>query len=210
MVKPYGQFCALARALDHVGDRWTLLIIRELLLGEAGYGELEAALAGVPTNLLAERLRDLERDGLVTRQPSSADRRRVTYRLTPLGRALEPPVRALIVWGAHWMRTGPGDDRFDPRWAALALGALIGERTVPADGVVELRFDGGPVTLTATGAGPVRIDHGEPAGMPDAVIEGDAGLLLAVASGQLPLGAAARRGLRVRGDRQLAAALLAP
>lgn len=209
-MKTYGQFCALARALDHVGDRWTLLIVRELLLSKTGYGELQTALAGVPTNLLAERLRDLERDGLVTRQPSGSDRRRVTYRLTALGRGLEPAVRALIVWGAHWMGTGPGDDRFDPRWAALALGALIADRTAPAAGLVELRFDGGPVTVTATGTGPVRVDRGEPPGAADAVVEGDAGLLLAVASGQVSLGAAARRGLRVRGDRKLAAALLAP
>ena len=209
-MKSYGQFCALARALDHVGDRWTFLIVRELLLGDAGYGDLQTALTGIPTNLLADRLRDLERDGLVTRQSGGADRRRVTYRLTPLGRGLEPAVRALIVWGAHWMRTGPGDDRFDPRWAALALGALLADRVTPADGVVELRFDDGPVTVTATGTGPVRIDRDEPAVTPDALVEGDAGLLLAVVSGQLSLGAAARRGLRVRGDRQLAAALLAP
>lgn len=209
-MKTYGQFCALARALDHVGDRWTLLVVRELLLGEAGYGELQAALAGVPSNLLAERLRDLERDGLVARQPSGADRRRVTYRLTALGRALEPAVRALLVWGAHWMQTGPGDDRFDPRWAALALAALIEQRTTPAAGTVELRFDGGPITVTAPGSGPVRVESGEPATPPDAVVEGDARLLLAAASGQLSLRAAARRGLRVRGNRQLAIALLRP
>lgn len=209
-MKTYGQFCALARALDHVGDRWTLLIIRELLLGDAGYGELQGALAGVPTNLLAERLRDLEGDGLVTRQPDGADRRRVIYGLTPLGRGLEPAVRDLIVWGAHWMQAGPGGDRFDPRWAALALEALLAERTPPAAGTVELRFDGGPVTVAATGTGPVQVDRAPAAGTPHAAVEGDAALLLAVASGQMSLATATRRGLRVRGDRRLAAVLVQP
>jgi DNA-binding HxlR family transcriptional regulator len=209
-VKTYGQFCALARALDHVGDRWTLLIIRGLLLADAAYGDLQAALAGVPTNLLAERLRDLERDGLVTRQAARADRRRVRYGLTPLGRGLEPAVRALIIWGAHWMRSGPGDDRFDPRWARLALTALLAERRPPAPSTLELSFDGGPLTLVSTGTGTVRVDRSDPEGSADAVVEGDAGLLLAVASGQLSLGTATRRGLRIRGDRRLAAAFLEP
>ena len=201
-MKTYGQFCALARALDHVGDRWTLLIVRELLLGDAGYGDLLAGLAGVPTNLLAERLRDLEADGLVTREASPADRRRVTYRLTPLARGLEPAVRELIVWGAHWMATGPGDDRFDPRWAALALAALLEGRTPQASGTVELRFDGGPLTVTST-AEQVVVERGAPLQRTDAEVEADAALLLAIAARQLTLGAAQRRGLRVRGDRHL-------
>jgi DNA-binding HxlR family transcriptional regulator len=210
VVKTYGQFCALARALDHVGDRWTLLVIRELLLGDASYGDLQAALRGIPTNLLAERLRDLEADGLVIRRTSEVDRRRVVYRMTALGRGLEPALRELIVWGAHWMRTGPSGDRFDPRWAALALSALLHGRTPSARGIVVFRLDGGPLTVASTGSGRVKVEPGRPAGEPDAEVEGDAGLLLAVASGQLPLESARRRGLRVRGDRRLVHALLQP
>ena len=206
-MKSYGQFCALARALDHVGDRWTLLIVRELLLSDASYGDLQAALAGVPTNLLADRLRDLEHDGLLVRDAAGADRRRVIYRLTPLGRGLEPAVRALIVWGAHWMRSGPGEQRFDPRWAGLALTALLEDRTPPFAGVVEFRFEGGAVALASTGEGRVHVER-RPADRADAVVEGDAALLLAVVSGQLSLASATRQGLRVRGDRQLVRALL--
>ena len=72
MAKPYGQYCALARALDVVGDRWTLLIIRELLVGEASYGELHRGLPGIATNLLADRLRFLERQGIVERSGEQA------------------------------------------------------------------------------------------------------------------------------------------
>lgn len=207
-MRTYGQFCALARALDHVGDRWTLLIIRELLLADASYGDLQAALAGVPTNLLADRLRDLERDGLVVRDAAGADRRRVIYRLTPLGLGLEPAVRTLIVWGAHWMRSGPDGHRFDPRWAGLALAALLQDRTLPAAGVVEFRFEGGAVAVASTGdEGPVRVDR-RSADQADAVVEGDAALLLAVVSGQRSLASASRQGLRVRGNRGMVRSLL--
>lgn len=198
MAKTYGQFCGLARALDRVGDRWTLLIVRELLLHDAGYGELHTALEGIPTNLLADRLRDLEADGVVERATSQEDRRRVTYRLTSLGRGLEPALRSLIVWGAHWMAEGPGDDRFDPRWANLALRALLDQRMAAVSGVVELRFDGRAVRV-GSGADPAE---------PDATVEGDATVLLGLASGQLTLGEARRRGLRVRGDRALLRRLL--
>src|SRR5687767_10580388 len=114
--KSYGQFCAVARTLDHVGDRWSLLVLRELLLSDASYGELLRALHGVPSNLLALRLRELEADGLVERTPSDEDRRRVRYALTRSGRDVEPILVAMIRWGARWMATGPGDDQFDPRW----------------------------------------------------------------------------------------------
>ena len=116
--KRYGQFCAAARALDHVGDRWTLLIVRELLLGPARYGDLLAALPGLATNLLAQRLRQLTGDGIVERDGGS-------YRLTPRGRALEPVLVELIRWGAAYMPEGPGGDLVDERWSRLALRAIL-------------------------------------------------------------------------------------
>lgn len=122
--KSYGQFCALARALDRVGDRWTVLIIRELLLTPARYGELRDALPGLATNLLAQRLRQLEIDGLVDRA-GLVGAPRATYQLTPQGRALEPVLLALIRWGATYMDSGPGADVVDDRWAWLAVRALL-------------------------------------------------------------------------------------
>lgn len=200
MAKTYGQFCALARALDHVGDRWSLLIVRELLLRSAGYGELQTALEGIPTNLLADRLRTMCEDGIVERQPSDGDRRRVTYRLTPLGLGLGPVVDALIVWGGHWMSPGPGDDRFDPRWAGLALRALLAERLDSFTGTVEFRFEDGSMRIVGT-QDPTSPQPGrEHVG---AAVEGPATLLLALASGDLSLDDAAEAGVSTEGDRQL-------
>lgn len=210
MPKTYGQFCGLARALDHVGDRWTLLVIRELLLGDVSYGELLAALAGIPTNLLADRLRELEADGLVTRHAGHLDRRRVNYRLTPLGRGLEPVLLDLIRWGAHWMRAGPSDDRFDPRWLTLALQALLNGRRPARRGTIEVMVAGGHCSIVSTGGAALRVGAGISGGEAQASVEGDAGLLLGVASGEITLAAATRRGLHVRGDKALARAVLQP
>lgn len=208
VAKTYGQFCALARALDHIGDRWTLLVVRELLIATAGYGDLQASLPGVPTNLLADRLRDLERDGLVRRTTDERDRRRSTYRLTPLGRELEPAIRALIVWGRHWMSGGPGDDRFDPRWMTLAITALLAERIPTATGTIEVRFAGGALTVASRAGRNLRVTQGAAETTPDAVIDGEPTLLLALISGEMSRGLAARRGVRLRGPRPLLQALL--
>lgn len=210
MAKSYGQFCGLARALDHVGDRWTLLVIRELLLSDASYGALLTALGGIPTNLLADRLRELEADGIVTRHADDEDRRRVIYRLTPLGHDLEPVLLELIRWGARWMRAGPGGDCFDPRWALLALQALLDGRTPEIRGTVELRPDGGRLTLVSTGDAPLRVERDVSADGPDATVDGDAALLLGVAAGHLTIAGATRCGVQVGGDQDLVRALLQP
>lgn len=208
-VKRYGQFCGLARGLEHVGDRWTLLLIRELLLGPSSYGDLLTALDGIPTNLLADRLRQLEADGLVARETDPGDGRRAIYRLTTLGQGLEPALLALIKWGAHWMRTGQGDDRFDPRWSVLAIRALLQDRRTTRRGTVELRIGGDAVTVATTSEGSIRVQGGG-ASAAGATVEGEPGLMLGLVSGELTPKEAARRGLRIRGDRTLARALLVP
>src|ERR1051325_5720688 len=98
-MKSYRQYCGLAKALDSVGDRWTLLIVRELLIrGNARYSELQQGLPGIATNLLADRLRQLERGGLVERAESPA-----VFRLTARGHALEDVIAALGRWAAPLM-----------------------------------------------------------------------------------------------------------
>src|SRR3989337_2325555 len=111
--KTYGQYCGLAKALDHIGDRWTLLVIRELLLGPRRYSVIREALPGIATNLLADRLRDLERDGLVSRTDG-------TYELTEVGRGLEPAIYDLVQWGGLWMHSRPRSDTFRPEWLVIA------------------------------------------------------------------------------------------
>ncbi len=208
-MKTYGQFCGLARALEHVGGRWTLLVIRELLVAEASYGELLAALDGVPTNLLAARLRQLEADGLVTREQDAVDRRRARYRLTPLGAELEPALLALIRWGTHWMRTGPGEDRFEPGWAVLALRALLHDRAADRAGIVEVHVHDVRLLVISAHGADLRVVAGVDTDA-DAVVSANPELLLGIASGQLTMTEALRRGLQVRGDLPLARALLQP
>ena len=209
MTKTYGQFCGLARALEHVGDRWTLLVIRELLLAEASYGELLAALDGVPTNLLAARLRQLEVDGLVTRERDAVDRRRASYQLTPLGAELEPALLALIRWGTHWMRTGPGQDRFEPNWAVLALRALLGGRAADRAGIVEVHVHDVRLHVISALGADLRVVAGMDTDS-GTVVNATPELLLGIASGQLTMTEALRRGVQIRGDRSLACALLQP
>jgi DNA-binding HxlR family transcriptional regulator len=101
----YGQFCGLARAAEIVGQRWTLLILRDLSVGDRRYSDLVAGLPGIPTNTLAGRLKELEEEGLVARIAPSGAERSVVYRLTPRGEELQPALDALSRWGAAGMRT---------------------------------------------------------------------------------------------------------
>jgi DNA-binding HxlR family transcriptional regulator len=91
--------CPVAGALDLVGDKWTLLVVRDLLRGKRRYGDLAASAEHIPTNILADRLRRLEQAGLVERKPYSERPPRYEYRLTRTGKELAPAVRSLAEWG---------------------------------------------------------------------------------------------------------------
>ena len=127
MTKSYGQFCGLARALDIVGERWSLLIVRQLLVAPARYGELLAGLPGVATNLLSTRLRDLESAGVVERRPAR-DANAIEYTLTEWGSGLREPIAALIRWSEPLMIPGPGSDQFQVEWLMIALPALLRDK----------------------------------------------------------------------------------
>jgi DNA-binding HxlR family transcriptional regulator len=187
-MKSYGQYCALARALDHVGDRWTLLIVRELLIAPRRYSQIREALPGVATNLLADRLRALEADELIRKEPEG------TYGLTRLGRELESAIRGLVRWGAVWMTEGRGSDHFRPQWLAVALNALFPDGAV---GRIEIHADDEVLHL-ADG----RVSLG-PLERPDAVMTGTAEDILAVAAGMLPISA-----LSIRGDSNVVTQLM--
>lgn len=204
--KSYGQFCALARGLDVVGDRWALLVIRELLLGPRSFRELEQCLPGISPNLLSSRLRAMTKDGVIVRNSAPARSKAVLYTLTQTGESLEPVVFELIRWGARWMARGPGSDRVDPAWSLLALRALL-EGAV-ADGrmqmVVHLAVDGSMLTIEVDrGFRSVRPDH---EGDGDALISGSMSAVLAVAAGLRDIDAA----LAVVGDHTAATAALSP
>lgn len=120
----YHQFCALARALDVAGDRWTLLIVRELVPGPRRFTDLLDGLPGISRNLLTERLRDLERHGIVARQELPPPVARQVYDLTDDGRDLAAATAPLIAWGARRMSDREPTDSFHPRWAAVGMSVL--------------------------------------------------------------------------------------
>jgi DNA-binding HxlR family transcriptional regulator len=117
----YHQFCGVARALDFIGERWTLLIVRDLLLGPRRYSDLLTGLPGLTTNLLARRLKDMEEDGLIdkVKLPPPAPAR--VYRLTALGRELEPLVLAACEWGNRFLTLPTEDELVDLGWSLLRL-----------------------------------------------------------------------------------------
>ena len=164
--RSYDQYCGLARALDVLGERWTLLVVRNLLLGPQRYSELLRGLPGITTNLLAKRLKEMEAEGLVKR---AADE---SYRLTPLGASLEPAIHALGRWG--WRRMGKPTrrDRRNLDWLMVALrrryrGGATLTATVEADGSpyhMVLRGDRAEIGRGAAPASDIRVT-----GTPDAI-----------------------------------------
>jgi DNA-binding HxlR family transcriptional regulator len=194
MPRRYNQFCALARALDVVGERWTLLIVRELLLGPRRFSELVRALPGIGRNLLAARMRELEAAGLV-------ERRSPGYHLTPRGRALEETLFALTRWEMEEMRPPAPGDELRPSWYVLAMRAGFRPDTAPAgDETYELRVDGETFHLGIRAGRPLAA-HGA-AHEPDAVLETGLDTMLGLATGLDDLSGAIDAGrARVSGSR---------
>src|SRR6058998_380570 len=120
-MRSYDEYCAMAKSLDVVGDRWTLLIVRELALsGACRYTDLRNGLPGIATNLLADRLRELERAGLIESEAAPPPVATTLFSLTERGRALAPALRELGIWGAPLMPAGPAErDAFRGHWLAF-------------------------------------------------------------------------------------------
>jgi len=108
----YGQFCPVAKATEIVGDKWTLLILRELILGSTRFSELQRGLSRISPTLLSKRLKMLEQKGLL-RKKSPPGQRSSEYHLTPCGRELQPLIEHLAVWGMRWARGQMSDDELD-------------------------------------------------------------------------------------------------
>ena len=196
----YDDPCGIARALDVVGDRWALLVVRELIFGPKRFVQLRHGLPGVSPNVLSQRLRDLEDAGVVRRDVLGPPADVPVYELTARGLALEPVLLELARWGSQQPLTAPG--QLSASALLLALKAVFD----PAAGVgatFALRVDGDWFGLTAAG-GSIPIARGR-AEHPDATLETDAATLRSVAFGREPVTAAERDGrLTVTGDRCLA------
>lgn len=202
--RSYGQFCALARTLDIVGERWTLLIVRELLPGPMRYTELKASLAGIATNLLAARLRALESNGIVERRLGDPG---VLYALTPWGAGLREPMEALGRWGAPLVMTGRNEDSFQPRWLVLALPGLL--RGITATPPVELGIetDGFPLVLRIDDNGPSAIAWTDQ--QPDTVFTAAPEVVIGLAAGGLTIDQALSLG-DLQGDRRALSTVFPP
>lgn len=136
----YGQYCPMARAVDLLGDRWTLLIVRDLFTGAEHFNELERGLPGISRALLTERLRRLEKYGILTRQPAPTGHKSI-YRLTPAGLDLFPVIESLTRWGARWAFGEPRPDELKPLLLmAWMRGRVCSENLPGCRVVVEFRF----------------------------------------------------------------------
>jgi DNA-binding HxlR family transcriptional regulator len=199
-MRSYRQFCAVAKALDVVGDRWTLLMVRELLIrGPCRYTDLQEGLPGIATNLLADRLRKLESAGLVRREPASPPRSTPVFRLTARGEQLEPALHQLGRWGAALLATPGKRDRFRSHWLALPARLHLRDRQPRSPAVtLEVRAGGRPLVIEAA-AGKVGTRVGA-AEAPDARLAGPAELVVALIVGRLGLSAARAAGVSYEGD----------
>jgi DNA-binding HxlR family transcriptional regulator len=135
----YGQYCPVARASEILADRWTLLIVRELLAGVDHFNALDRGLPGISRALLVERLRRLERMGVVARRASSAGRA-VEYSLTPAGRQLQVIIDAMGGWGARWAFGDPRPSELDPVVLLWWMRRRVHRERLPARRVV-IQFD---------------------------------------------------------------------
>ncbi|MFJ1596510.1 winged helix-turn-helix transcriptional regulator [Streptomyces sp. NPDC088261] len=123
--RDYGQYCGLARALELVGERWALLVVRDLAAQPQRYTDLLNGLPGIPTNVLSTRLKELEQAGLVERRIAPAPQRGVLYALTPVGRDLEPAILTLGLWGATQLEEPQPGDVVTPGSVILSLRAVF-------------------------------------------------------------------------------------
>ena len=166
MAKTYDQYCPVAHALGVVGERWALLVVRELLQGPKRYTDLAEGLPGIGTNILASRLRDLEAAGVVTKKtlpPPAASR---VYELTEYGLELKPVMRELALWGARSLGPPTAEDELFPGWLVNPVEMILAP--LAPTGRFEFRV-GDEIASLVDG-----VAHAGPTDDPDVVVEGDA------------------------------------
>jgi DNA-binding HxlR family transcriptional regulator len=202
-MRSYEEYCAIAKSLDLVGDRWTLLVVRELSLrGPSRYTDLRNGLPGIATNLLADRLRDLEAAGLIIREEAPPPVASTLFRLSPRGEGLKPVLDELMRWGLPLMVEQRPEDEVRSHWLAGAVEMMVGDRRPDDDpATLELRVGDEPVVIASRDGG-TKVTLGA-AGDPDAALTGPERPILGVLLGVLPLDQAEGRGVGVTGDRSV-------
>ncbi len=138
-MRSYAQYCPVAKATEILSDRWTLLIVREMLGGASGFNELQRGLPGISRSVLTDRMRALERAEVIERRTGPKGRT-LEYRLTPAGRDLQPVVQAIGEWGATWSFTDPRPDELDPDLLIVWMARHVDREQLPLDRTV-VQFD---------------------------------------------------------------------
>ncbi len=200
--RSYNQYCAVARALDIVGERWTLLIVRELLTGPKRFKDLLEGLPGIGTNLLTGRLKDLERHGIVHRTTLPPPAGSKVYELTELGWSVEPVISALGRWGLEFLGTPDQEDDLRPAWAMVAMrSALKLEVARGIQETYEFRIDDEAFHLRVKD-GEVKALQG-PAVDPNLVVRGGTQAFVALAAGRVEPAEALDSGeIWIQGDQE--------
>ncbi|MBM9506893.1 winged helix-turn-helix transcriptional regulator [Actinacidiphila acididurans] len=202
-MRSYGQYCSIARALDVVGDRWTLLIARELLLqGPCRFTDLKRGLPGIAPNLLSTRLKELEEAGLITREDAPPPIATVLYTLSETGTALEPVLKALGLWGLRFMTEERPDDAFQARWLAYAPEWFTTDADPDAPPAVIQLVAADEAAVVELRDGQVRTRLGR-ATEPDLLLEGPPRAVLGLINGLIDLERATSIGLTATGRTDL-------
>jgi DNA-binding HxlR family transcriptional regulator len=199
-MRSYGQYCSIAKALDVVGDRWTLLIIRELLIrGACRYTDLRNGLPGIATNLLSDRIRELESAGLIRREDAPPPIATTLFHLTESGEELLPVLDAIGRWGVRYMIEPADSDEFRGHWFTFPVSFFLHDRDPDGPPVsIELRTASDPVVIEISG-GSAHTRLGT-AAAPGLILQGEPQLILALLTGRLTAAEAAGRGLQISGD----------
>jgi DNA-binding HxlR family transcriptional regulator/putative sterol carrier protein len=206
-MRSYGDACRFASALDLIGERWALLVVRELLLGPKRFTDLRTGLPGASPNILSERLRELEQGGVIRRRKLAPPAGSWVYELTEWGEQLEPIVTRLGAWGAR-SPLPPASTRIGADSIVLALRSLFDpERAGEGTASYELRLDGEPFRVTVA-EGEIELARGK-AAAPAVVIETDPPSLATLLTGEVSLDAALHTGaVKIDGGKREASRFL--
>jgi len=212
MPESYGQFCPVAQAAEVLTERWTLLVLRELLMGSTRFNELQRGVPRMSSSLLSKRLREMERSGLITREPLKGERGN-SYRLTPAGEALGPTVVGLGTWSREWLKREISAEEADPALLMWDMRRSLRLDRLPADQVVTFfRYrdaeEGKRAWWMVAQQESVDLCFSDPGFPIDLQVDAEARAMAEVWVGKLELGAAMRsKRVKVSGPEHLVRSL---